>query len=118
MEQRRETRVDINVHFFVSIHESENEPDMVGMSLECDTIDFSAHGMQFSTNSELSAGTKVNITIGIGEPFAMYLLRGEVRWVRHTDESFFMGILLLAVEDTDIIRWQENFEDLLPDRAR
>ena len=32
-EQRTETRVDINVRFFVHVHESEDEPDMVGLSL-------------------------------------------------------------------------------------
>ena len=91
MEQRKEARIDYNVRFFVHVHESEDEPDMVGMSLECEAIDFSAHGVQFSTNSVLTAGTLVNVTIGIGEPFAMYTLRGEVRWVRPKDEAVYMG---------------------------
>jgi len=40
MEHRSESRVDVNVHFFVNIHKSWNAPDMVGMSLECDAVDF------------------------------------------------------------------------------
>jgi len=52
--QRTAMRVDNNVRFFVDIHESEDEPDMVGLSLVCKTIDFSSCGMQFSTNSVLS----------------------------------------------------------------
>lgn len=112
MEQRSEARVDFNVHFFVHVHESESEPDMVGMSLQCKAIDFSAHGMQFSTNAELSAKTLLNITIGAGEPFAMYLLRGEVRWTRQKDDVYYMGVLLLDEEEMDLQRWIENFDSL------
>ncbi|MBO6555912.1 MAG: PilZ domain-containing protein [Pseudomonadales bacterium] len=114
MEQRKETRIDYNIRFFVHVHESKDEPEMVGLSLECEAIDFSAHGVQFSTNSVLTAGTLVNVTIGIGEPFAMYMLRGEVRWVRPKDEAVYMGILLTPAENTDLDRWLANFDELFP----
>lgn len=109
-DQRRETRVNANVRFFVHVHESKSDPDMVGMSLECEAVDMSAHGMQFSTNSALTESTLLNITIGIGEPFAMYLLRGEVRWVRHREDQCFIGVMLQEAEDTDLERWLDNFE--------
>jgi len=108
-EQRSEERIEHNFRFFVHVHESKSEPDMVGMSLECEAIDFSAHGMQFSTNSELTAGTLLNLTIGIGEPFAMYLLRGEVRWARQKDDVYYMGVLLKPAEDTDLQKWNDAF---------
>ena len=94
MDKRAEARIEHNVRFFVHVHESKKEPDMVGMSLECEAIDVSAHGMQFSTNADLSAGSIINITIGVGEPFAMYALRGEVRWTRPDDNVYLMGVLL------------------------
>jgi hypothetical protein len=109
MEQRGEERIDHNVRFFVNVFESKEEPDMAGMALECEAVDFSAHGMQLSTNAIISAGALVNITIGIGEPFAMYQLRGEIRWVRPKDDLCFMGILMLETEDTDLERWLANF---------
>ena len=109
-DQRRETRVNSNVRFFVHVHASESEPEMVGMSLECEAVDMSAHGMQFSTNSELTSGALLNITIGIGEPFAMYLLRGEVRWVRSREEQFYIGVMLKDAEDTDLETWLDNFD--------
>ena len=110
-EQRAEGRVEHAIKFFVHVHESENEPDMVGMSLQCEAIDFSAHGLQFSTNSQLTPKTSLNITIGIGEPFAMYLLRGEVRWVRKEGDAYHMGVLLLPEKSTDLDRWLENFHN-------
>ena len=45
MEKRTEARVDFNDRFFVPVHESEDEPDGVCLSLECAAIEFSAHGM-------------------------------------------------------------------------
>ena len=108
-EQRSENRIEQSFRFFVHVHESEAEPDMVGMSLQCEAIDFSAHGMQFSTNSELSPGSLVNLTIGIGEPFALYLLRGEVRWTRQKDGIYRMGVLIKPAEDTDYQKWTDAF---------
>ncbi len=112
MEQRKEPRIDYNIRFFVHVHESEKEPDMVGMSLECDAIDLSSQGMQLATNAALSPGTLINITIGIGEPFAMYILRAEIRWVRVKDEVSYMGVLLVPAEETDLARWLEGFDAL------
>ncbi len=113
MEHRSEARVDFNVRFFVAIHKSWNAPEMVGVSLECEAVDFSAHGMHFVTNIELSPATLVDITIGVGEPFAMYLLRAEIRWVREANDTFHVGVLLLDEEDRDLTRWQDNFEQLV-----
>ena len=117
MEQRTETRVDFNVRFFVHVHESEDEPDMVGLALECQTIDFSSHGMQFSTNSVLSPGALVNVTIAVGEPFSMYLLRAQVRWVRPKDDEYHMGVMLLAEDETDLEQWVESCTNVVPDPA-
>ena len=111
-EQRREERVEHNVRFFVHIFESKNEPEMVGMSLEGEAVDFSAHGMQFSTNVELSPSTLLNITIGIGEPFSMYLLRGEIRWVKQQDDTYYMGVLLVQAEGTDLESWVTTFGEI------
>ncbi len=113
MEQRREARIDINIRFFVHIHESENEPDMVGQSLQCEAVDFSEHGLQFSSESEISVKTLLNITIGVGEPFAMYSLRGEVRWVRRSGDLFLTGVLLLPEASMDLEQWVANSRDFV-----
>jgi hypothetical protein len=115
MEQRTETRVDVNVRFFIHVHESEDEPEMVGLSLECEPLDFSAYGLQFSTNSVLSPGALVNVSIGVGEPFSMYLLRAQVRWVRPKNDEYHMGVMLLAADESDIEQWIESFSTLVPD---
>ena len=110
MDKRSEARVEHNIRFFVHVHEAKHEPEMVGMSLECEAIDLSPHGMQFSTNAELSPGSLINITIGIGDPFAMYLMRGEVRWTRTDSGLYLMGVLMQEAEDTDFEKWKASFE--------
>ena len=83
---------------------------MVGTSISVEAVDLSVHGMQFRTDDQLYSGSQLNITIGIGEPFAMYLLRGEIRWVKTDGEHFFMGILLKQESTMDLDKWVANFD--------
>ena len=79
MDKRREPRIEHKIRFFVHIHECNDNPDLVGVSIACEAVDFSSHGMQIRTDRELTPKTLLKITIGIGDPFAMYVLRGEIR---------------------------------------
>ncbi|MCZ6503029.1 MAG: hypothetical protein O6945_11000, partial [Gammaproteobacteria bacterium] len=63
------------------------------------------------TDQELVPRTILNVTIGIGEPFAMYLLRGEIRWTKSEDEEYYMGIRLTEQEGTDLDSWIAHFDD-------
>ena len=110
MDKRSETRVSSSIRFFVHVHDCPEQPAMVGESLACEAVDFSPHGLQFRTPDPLPANTQLNITIGVGEPMAMYLLRGEIRWVRVADEAHAMGIQLKSALGTDYPAWEENFD--------
>ena len=109
MEQRSEPRIPQHVRFFVHVHECEEDHDLVGTSVTCEALDFSVHGLQLKTDSKLFQGSLLDITIGIGDPFAMYLLRGEIRWVTQEEEDFYMGVLLVDEEHMDLDKWVENF---------
>ncbi|MFT7244359.1 MAG: hypothetical protein ACI82A_001715 [Candidatus Azotimanducaceae bacterium] len=109
MDKRGELRVAHQIRFFVHVHECNEDPDMVGVSVECEAIDFSTRGMQFRTNSQLISRSLVKITIGIGDPFAMYELIGEIRWVRPIDDDFSMGVLLHEESSTDYEKWGAAF---------
>ncbi|MBQ62151.1 MAG: hypothetical protein CMQ19_08750 [Gammaproteobacteria bacterium] len=61
---------------------------------------FSVRGLQLKANQEFTLDTMLNITIGIGDPFAMYLLRGEVCWMKCEMDEYFMGVLLLEEDST------------------
>jgi len=112
MDKRAEPRVTHNIRFFVHVHECEDDPDLVGTSLACEAIDFSTRGMQFSCTQALPVKSILSITIGIGEPFAMYLLQGEVRWIRTVEDELCMGVLLQENEGTDFAKWEQDFTNV------
>ncbi|MCH8258006.1 MAG: PilZ domain-containing protein [Proteobacteria bacterium] len=113
MDKRREPRIEHKIRFFVHIHECNDNPDLVGVSIACEAVDFSSHGMQIRTDRELTPKTLLKITIGIGDPFAMYVLRGEIRWVKIVDDEYHMGVMLMEEEEgTDLDAWVEHFDAL------
>jgi len=111
MDKRSEARVPQNIRFFVHIHECEDAPEMVGDSIACEAVDFSHHGLQFRSDRALIPNSLLNITIGIGEPFGMFLLRGEIRWVRPVGDAHAMGILLHDEDGTDFREWESRFAE-------
>lgn len=111
-EQRSEARVAHQIRFFVHVHRCPDEPNLVGTSMACEAVDFSPHGLQLRTDGSLAPGSVINITIAIGEGFAMYLLRGEVRWQRKVGGEQRMGILLQEADDTDYDKWVNAFRSI------
>ena len=113
MEQRREGRIEHQVKFFFEILECEDDLDMVGTSIECETVDFSCHGLQFYAEQEIVPEMVLNITIGVGNPFSMYLLRGIVRWVLTSEEEdgCWAGVEMQEAEGTDLPLWINQFEN-------
>tara|TARA_R110002072_G_scaffold7773_5_gene41529 strand:- start:7707 stop:8051 length:345 start_codon:yes stop_codon:yes gene_type:complete len=110
MNKRGEPRVAHQIRFFVHVHECKEDPDLIGLSVECEAIDFSTRGMQFKTDSKLHPRSIVKITIGVGEPFAMYELEGEIRWVRNEGDDYSMGVLLQENANTDYQKWETDFK--------
>ena len=115
MDKRLEPRIEHEVKFFVHIKECRDDPDLVGLSVECTAIDVSTRGMQFRTDVRLYAANELGITIGVGEPFAMYELYGEVRWVRDLANDYCMGVLLEERDGTDYGKWETDFRGLFLD---
>ena len=112
MDKRSEPRIERQVKFFFEVYKCQEDPDLVGTSIECEAIDFSTHGLQLRTNQEVPAATLLSITIGVGDPFAMYLLRGEVRWTKTlAEEVILMGVRISDAEGTDFERWLDQFDD-------
>ena len=110
MEKRSEQRISNGIRFFVHLNTCETNPDLVGKSFSCEAVDFSHHGLQFRMGVAIPAGSLVYISIGVGNPFSMFLLQGEVRWARQIQEESFMGVLLQDCEGTDFNNWQEKFD--------
>jgi hypothetical protein len=115
MDKRLEPRITHEVKFFVHIKECREDPELVGLSVECLAIDLSTRGMQFKTDVQLCSASELGITIGIGQPFAMYELYGEVRWVKEDAGEYAMGVLFEERQGTDYLKWEADFKQLFPD---
>ena len=112
MDKRREPRTPLNIRFFVHVSECDADPDLVGVSVSCEGVDFSPHGLQFRTEDLMPVGSKLNITIGIGAPFAMFLLAGVIQWSREIEGQCYMGVSLQESEGTDYDKWLARFDEI------
>ena len=61
MDKRSEERVQHNVRFFVHVHECDEDPDLVGVSIACEAVDFSPHGLQLKTDEQLPEGSLLSL---------------------------------------------------------
>ena len=136
MDKRKETRVEHTIRTFVHILKCAENPELVGVSIACEAVDISTHGLRLLIDLELKPKTMLNSTITIEDPFAMYLLRGHVRWVvkntsrglgspssdpntltrsdslqtlKTSDDDYYMGVLLSEEEGTDLDAWVNQF---------
>ncbi|HJN51965.1 MAG: PilZ domain-containing protein [Pseudomonadales bacterium] len=112
MDKRREPRVPHNIRFFVHVSECDEDPDLIGVSVSCEGVDFSSNGLQFRTDDLIPIGSNLNITIGIGAPFPMFLLAGEIKWTRASDDECYLGIQLHESEGTDYTSWNDRFDEI------
>ena len=102
MENRAETRIENDV---AQVYECVFDPELVGESIVCSIVDFSAHGVRLRTGSALVPTTVLNITIGTNEQSSRYHLRGEILWSEIIDNQCYLGIRFSEEEGTDIDDW-------------
>jgi PilZ domain len=102
MEKRLEPRVDDSI---AQIHECHEDPELVGASIDCKVIDFSCHGLRLKTDYALVPSTLLNISIGTGNEYSSYQLRGEILWTEIIDSNCHMGVLFPEQNGTDLEAW-------------
>ena len=112
MEQRSETRTEREISILVQVESCKENSDLVGMSIPCQAIDFSRHGIRCRSEKLLTPGSLVRITINVGDPFSMFLLLGEVRWEFEINGKLTMGLQLQDGADNDLKRWVEEFDTI------
>ena len=110
MDKRSEARIDRNVGIFIHVHTCTDRPEFMGISIPCDAMDFSPHGLRFKSNLLLPPESLIHVTIGIGRPFTVFLLLGEVRWEFEKDGQLMMGVNLFDGERDDLECWAESFD--------
>lgn len=111
-DKRKENRVLQHIEFYVFVDECKENLDLVGESFDCEALDVSTHGLKILCEEALYEKNILNITIGAGESFSLYMLKGEVRWRKKMENDFQIGVQLIEDEMTDFDRWLEDFDSI------
>jgi hypothetical protein len=106
-EQRLENRQGCDERLLVQIVESDN-PELVGTTLSCRTLDVSSGGLRVTTDKEVPIGCQLDLWIDNASRPGKFFLTSDVRWVSRCtqDPGFEIGVALHDGAATDIKEWR------------
>ena len=105
-EQRQEFRHDSSERLFLQVVQSTN-PDLVGITLSCTTLDISRGGLKISCDQEMPVGCVIDLWVDDSARPGKFFLSSEVRWTREKQAGdFHVGVKLLEGAATDIEEWR------------
>jgi hypothetical protein len=107
-EQRQEIRHDSGERLFLQVVQSTN-PDLVGITLSCTTLDVSTGGIKISCSQEIPVGCVIDLWVDDSTRPGKFFLSSEVRWAREKQlGNFHVGVKLLEGAATDIEEWRSR----------
>lgn len=113
-ERRHGTRLLRDEHVEVKIIASPENPALVGVSVECDTVDVSSEGLRLLVECPVAKGSHLALEVDALDPNdgdEKYFLGGEVAWSRETEVGgvFLVGVHLLDDAVFQLERWRGLF---------
>jgi hypothetical protein len=115
-EYRGETRIELEETVFIEVIAStSNAP---GNVVICNSLDFSASGLQVVVDDDIAACSIFRLCIDLHDQEPIFLV-AEVKWKRSdtATQGFRLGFLLFESDDTDIKRWYNLVDQLLAAEA-
>ena len=112
MHKDRDPRVEHSVKFVAQVHECLDDPDLVGESITCESVDFSTSGLRLRTDQALIPNTLLDITLSVGDAVSSYQLRGEIRWTEIIDNGCHIGVSFIEEKGTDLDSWIAYFDGM------
>jgi hypothetical protein len=111
--KRMHPRVETNDRLFTQVVLAADDPDLVGTTVACSTVNTSVGGIQFKTQVALPIGALLDLWVEVASQAGKFFLTGEVRWTRpgasRTDGTpvWHMGVQLTPGAATDILNWRD-----------
>lgn len=105
-ENRKEYRRTSTERLFVQVVEA-SDPDLVGTTLSCHTLDVSSGGLRVQCSEYIPAGCQLDLWIDNSARPGKFFLTSDVRWVRSVDDQYEMGVALHEGSATDIDEWRQ-----------
>jgi len=111
-EKRKEVRLTQQIEFYVFVDECQQNPRLVGEAFDCEASDISSQGLKIHCRENLYKDNRLNITIGAGDPFVLYALKGNVRWCKEEDGLIVAGVQIVNDPSSDFKIWSGSFEEI------
>jgi len=108
-ERRQHSRLDRDEKLFLQVTRCDEDEDLVGTTVLCETIDVSANGLKLHTRKEVVVGVELDLWVNIDGRAGKFFLTGTVKWSRPEAGGHCSGIEVLERENTDIRGWHELF---------
>ncbi|MFT6117612.1 MAG: hypothetical protein ACI8PP_003353 [Candidatus Pseudothioglobus sp.] len=111
-EYRGETRIELEETVFIEVIASTHGAP--GNVVICNSLDFSANGLQVVVDDDIAAGSIFRLCIDLQDQDPIFLV-AEVKWKRPdtSTDGFRLGFLLFESDDTDIDRWHALVGELI-----
>jgi hypothetical protein len=109
-EYRGETRIALEETVFIEVIASTSSAP--GNIVICNSLDFSANGLQVVVDDDIAAGSIFRLCIDLHDQDPIFLV-AEVKWKRPDTQGYRLGFLLFESEDTDINRWHALVDQLI-----
>ncbi len=112
-DKRMHPRLESDDRLFTQVVLSADDPDLVGTTLSCTSVNMSVGGIQFRTNTALPIGALLDLWVDIANRPGKFFLAGEVRWTRPSEPDpdgkpvWYVGVQLKSGAATDILDWRE-----------
>ena len=110
-ERRHGARLLRDEQVVVKIIAAPESPALVGLSVDCSTVDISAEGLRLLLECPIVSGSHLALEVNAGENGEKYFLGGEVAWSRETEATgiFLIGVHLLDDAVFQLERWRNLF---------
>jgi len=110
-ERRGAYRLLRNEAVIVKITGSPASPELVGVTVECSSVDLSATGLRLLLECAVTRGAQLAMEVELADTAQRYLLAGEVRWSQQTEVAgiYLVGVQIIDADADDAKRWASQF---------
>lgn len=106
-ESRKENRKSTTERLFLQVVECPADPELVGTTLSCRSVDVSCGGLRIESNSYIPEGCQLDLWVDNSARPGKFFLTSHVRWLRTVDGQYEIGVALHNGSATDIEDWRQ-----------
>ena len=114
-ERRNNPRLMRDDRLFIQILAASENPDLVGVTLSCSTLDISRQGIRLGVDLEAPVGSDIELWIDVKGMAGKFFLNGFIKWCYELDSdstAYELGVELVDKRLTDYASWQSMVEDM------